>query len=375
MNQTDNNKILINLTNLTHSVGYGCSIVSILSLSGIKAMPSSKKETTIFRQWAMLHCLSAQYQETQTIHQRLSNEHLIEVHENTVLRDLKLLESAGLPLERTDTKPINWRIKKEWQDKIGGMTDAEALMIVLAAKHLQQALPATLTTTLQDLLVLAQKNLNAKHQQKDNHHAKWLDKIRVIPSQQPQLVPHIKADIQAVLTEALLNNQPVSAVYKGCELAKLSPLAVIVRGHVLYLAATRDDETEVKHFALHRFESVKLLYGEVFNQPDNFDVDVLLAQGWGDFQENINQKMIRLECWCDWDLKNHLVEMPLTKKQWIDFANPANGRYVLKAALPYTWQLLQWLLSQGSKIEVIKPVWLREKLHQEIQAMLKNYHT
>ncbi|MEN9429486.1 MAG: hypothetical protein RJA86_345, partial [Pseudomonadota bacterium] len=39
-------------------------------------MPSSKKETTIFRQWAMLHCLSSQYQETQTIHQRLANEHL-----------------------------------------------------------------------------------------------------------------------------------------------------------------------------------------------------------------------------------------------------------------------------------------------------------
>ncbi|MBL0231655.1 MAG: hypothetical protein IPP76_13040 [Moraxellaceae bacterium] len=33
---------------------------------------------------------------------------------------------------------------------------------------------------------------------------------------------------------------------------------------------------------------------------------------------------------------------------------------------------MQWLLSQGSKIEVIKPVWLREKLHQEIQADAQN---
>ena len=36
--------------------------------------------------------------------------------------------------------------KKDWQDKIGGMTDAEALMIVLAAKHLQQALHKQLLT-------------------------------------------------------------------------------------------------------------------------------------------------------------------------------------------------------------------------------------
>ena len=262
-------------------------------------MPSTKKETTIFRQWAMLHCLSSHYQETQTIHQRLANEHLIEVHENTVLRDLKSLERAGLPLDRTDTKPINWRIKKEWQNKIGGMTDAEALMIVLAAKHLQQALPATLTTALQDLLALAQKNLNAKHQQKDNHHAQWLNKIRIIPSQQPQVIPTIKADIQAILTTALLDNQPVSAVYKGQKLQKLSPLALVVRGNVLYLAATRDEKAEVKHFALHRFQSVALLFGEALNQPVAFDIDTLLAQGWGDFQDAIEEKIIKLQCWCD----------------------------------------------------------------------------
>ena len=80
-------------------------------------MPSSKKETTIFRQWAMLHCLSSQYQETQTIHQRLANEHLIEVHENTVLRDLKSLERAGLPLERTAPSRLTGALKKSGKIK------------------------------------------------------------------------------------------------------------------------------------------------------------------------------------------------------------------------------------------------------------------
>jgi predicted DNA-binding transcriptional regulator YafY len=287
------------------------------------------------------------------------------------LRDLKSLEKAGLPIERIDGKPINWRIKKDWQDKLGGMTDAEALMIVLADKYLEQALPSTLTKSLAALSTLAKKNLNTKKQQ---YSAQWLNKVRVIPAQQPQLIPDVAPDIKELLTKALLGKEVIEAVYKA-NILKLSPLALVLRGQVLYLAATRDDEAEVKHFALHRFESVKLLYGEIFNQPANFDVDVLLAQGWGDFQENIHQKMISLECWCDWDLKNHLVEMPLTKKQWIDFANPVNGRYMLKTALPYTWQLKQWLLSQGSKIEVVKPLWLREKLHEEVQIMLKNYHT
>ena len=107
-----------------------------------------------------------------------------------------------------------------------------------------------------------------------------------------------------------------------------------------------------------------LLYGEALNQPVGFDIDKLLAQGWGDFQDAIEEKVIKLQCWCDQQLKNHLIEMPLTQKQWIDFAKPVNGHYLLTVKLPYTWQLYQWLLSQGSRVQVIKPEWLRDKMSQ-----------
>jgi predicted DNA-binding transcriptional regulator YafY len=129
----------------------------------------------------------------------------------------------------------------------------------------------------------------------------------------------------------------------------------------------------VKHFALHRFQSVTLLYGETLNQPVNFDIDALLAQGWGDFQDAIAEKIIKLQCWCEKGLKDHLVEMPLTQKQWIDFAKPVNGRYLLTVKLPYTWQLYQWLLSQGSRLQVVEPEWLRDKMCQEVRGMLENY--
>lgn len=337
-------------------------------------MPSQKKESTIFRQWAMLHCLSASKQQTQDIHQRLASEHHIFVSENTVLRDLKSLESAGLPIERTDGKPINWYIKKEWKDKLGGMTDAEALMIFLAAQHLQHALPCTLLQPLQDLQSLAQKNLNAKQQQTTpNNHAQWLSKIRIIPAQQPQLIPTINLDVQRLLTQALLDNQPITARYKGYELTKLSPLALVVRGNVLYLAATCNEESEVKHFALHRFDSVELLYGETLNQPADFDIDRLLASGWGHFIDSERQQEIRLVCWCDTALKNHLVEMPLAKGQWFDFKNPVNGRYQLTVTLPYTWQLRMWLLSQGSRVQVQQPEWLRKEMREELERTLAAY--
>lgn len=332
-------------------------------------MPSQKKYETLLRQWMLLKILSPYKQTTQQIHQRLIEQNVI-VDENTTLRDLRKLEEAGLPINSTDTKPINWSIKKEWQDKIVGMTDNEALLVLLVKEYLQEILPSTMTKQLNELFVMAEKKLNTHHANQANQ---WFNKIRVIAAQQPQLAPTIQDNIKQTITQALIDNQVIRAKYKGYE-SLLSPLALVMRGQAIYLAATDFNEPDkVKHFALHRFNEAEMAYGEPFYSPENFSIDKLLEEGWGHFQHQQDEKMIRLECWCHVDLKRHLAEMRLADNQWLDFTKPVNGRYWLKVELPYTWQLKQWLLSQGSRIEVIKPVWLREELTEEIVTMLKNY--
>lgn len=333
-----------------------------------KNMPSQKSETTILRQWMLLKSLLSRYQTTQQIHQKMLEQD-ITISERTLLRDLKQLEAVGFPIKSSDSKPINWCLQKEWQEKIGGMTDAEALLVLLVKEYLQDTLPTTMTKQLDDLFVMAQKRLN------DNsiNQAQWLNKIRVIAAQQPQLAPFVKVEIKHIICQALIDNQVIRATYKSHEFL-LSPLALVIRGQILYLAAIDGSNVQqVKHFALHRFDEADIAYGEIFYTPENFDIDTLLKEGWGHFRHEQDENLIRLECWCDVDLKNHLTEMRLANNQWIDFANPVNGRYLLNVNLPYTWQLKQWLLSQGSKIEVIKPLWLRQELAGEIATMLKNY--
>ncbi len=332
-------------------------------------MPSQKTYETLLRQWALLKCLSSYNQTTQQVHKKLIAQGIV-INENTTLRDLRKLEEVGLPVKSTDTKPINWCIQKEWQDRVGGMTDNEALLVLLVKEYLQEILPSTMTKQLNELFVMAEKKLNTHQANQANQ---WLSKIRVIAAQQPQLAPTIQDNIKQTITQALIDNQVIRATYKGYE-SLLSPLALVMRGQTLYLAVVKgDDVTQVKHFALHRFDDVEIAYGEPFYQPENFNIDTLLKEGWGHFQHQQDEKMIRLECWCHVDLKRHLAEMRLADNQWLDFKKPVNGRYWLKVELPYTWQLKQWLLSQGSRIEVIKPVWLREELTEEIVTMLKNY--
>ncbi|MCB1659308.1 MAG: WYL domain-containing transcriptional regulator [Pseudomonadales bacterium] len=332
-------------------------------------MPSQKIHEALLRQWALLKCLSSYNQTTQQVHQKLI-EQGIEISERTVLRDLQQLEEAGLPVKSTDSKPFNWRIEKEWQDRVGGMTESEALLALLVKEYLQEILPSTMTKQLNELFVMAEKKLNTHHA---NQASQWFTKVRVIAAQQSQLPPSIEDNIKNTISQALIDNQVIRTTYKGYE-SLLSPLALVMRGQVIYLAATDFNEPDkVKHFALHRFNDAEIAYGEPFYNPANFSIDKLLEEGWGHFQHQHDEKMIRLECWCHVDLKRHLAEMRLADNQWLDFKKPVNDRYWLKVDLPYTWQLKQWLLSQGSRIEVIKPVWLREELTEEIVTMLKNY--
>src|SRR5690606_39781026 len=60
----------------------------------------------------------------------------------------------------------------------------------------------------------------------------------------------------------------------------LNPIAIIQRGVIIYLLATRTDDPEViiRTFALHRFTSVEILESAA-KTPDNFQLDTYLDAG------------------------------------------------------------------------------------------------
>lgn len=332
-------------------------------------MPSNDKTGAVLRQWAVIQCLTSSNQTTQQIHRLLETRFGIYVKENTVLRDLKTLHDAGLAIDRIEAKPLNWKLKKEFAARLGRMSEAEALMVVMAADHLRQALPFHLGDSLQTVVNQARDMLDRPRYKRlsGQIQAQWLEKVRVVSPQQPQIPPTVDEDVRQRMIDALLNEYPVSVIYKGVKLKRLSPLALVVRGGALYLAAARDDEPEVKRFALHRFESVEPLLTKAFVRPVDFDIDDLLRHGWADFQSE-GDGDVSLVLWCRRELKNHLWEMRLSENQWITPVQVTEGWYKVTANLPCTWQLRGWLLSQGESVQVREPYWLREEIKASLKA-------
>lgn len=164
----------------------------------------------------------------------------------------------------------------------------------------------------------------------------------------------------------MLNNKQIKAFYQpaGADRPKeyrLHPLGLILRGAVVYLAASAWSYSDVQLYALHRFSSVEILE-EAVRIPEGFDLDQALAKGLAEFANR--GEPIRLEIRCSEGVAAFLAETPLAADQ--QMKPEAGGWTRLTATVNDTWQLHWWLLGQGAGIEVIGPAGLREGIRNEL---------
>lgn len=171
----------------------------------------------------------------------------------------------------------------------------------------------------------------------------------------------------------MLNNKQIKAFYQpaGADRPKeyrLHPLGLILRGAVVYLAASAWSYSDVQLYALHRFRSVEILE-EAVQVPEGFNLDQTLAKGLAEFANR--GEPIQLEIRCDEGIAAFLAETPLSADQQME---PEAGVWTrLTATVNDTWQLHWWLLGQGAGIEVIGPEELRVGIRTELHDALELY--
>ncbi len=327
-------------------------------------------QDAIARQWVMLRQVP-RYPQTVTASSlvgRLAAEGH-KVTKRTVERDLQTL-SAYFPLVCSEeAKPFRWSWQKDAPSlDLPGLSPMEALMFQLAERHLGSLLPATALKALAPHFRLAEGTLTRFAQAKA-----WARKIRVVPTTQPLLPPKVSAEVYVAITDALLNERQLKAIYRrrGDQRGKdynLNPLALVQRGGVIYLVATAYHFADPLLFALHRFKSA-----ECIDVParlvEGFDIDAYIANGGLGFGGDGDK--IRLEALFEAGAAEHLAETALSADQVL--APTKDGRVRLKATVVNTPQLHWWLLGFGESVEVLRPGRLRKAISGSIEAMAKQY--
>lgn len=293
------------------------------------------------------------------------------VGKRTVERDLQSLATIFPLVSDERSKPFGWSWQKDAPAfDLPGISNSEAITLLLSREHLRNLLPASTIAQLQPYFALAKQKLSALEEHSGI--AGWQHKVRVIPATQPLVPPKIDEVVQATLHEALLSERQCHITYQKRESTKaesypVHSLGLVQRGQVLYLVCTIKTYPQVRILALHRILAADLLE-EAISSPADFDLDAYIASGaFGWFQK----ESIRLKAIFTAEVAAHLYETPLSEDQTM--TELPDGRIQLTATVLETLQLRWWLQGFGDAVEVVKPVQLRRQIAEGVQRLAECY--
>ena len=337
------------------------------------------KMSQIERQWLLLKLIGQQKQQQTTEHlwQSVQDEGA-ETTKRTVERDLEFLAWLFFPhIQSTmDGRTNTWYWGNNAKIWVPGLTENQALVMYMVEKNLIDLLPTVTVEHLKPYFDAARERLD----QVKTGTRSWKQKYRLIPSSQILIPALINSASANGIHDALLKDLSVEIGYRDrtknkTDKANIRPLAIVQRGPVLYVVYANDEEDDIHFIALHRIFSVKPLFFQPERKADTtFNIDEYIESGVLGFGHTYPipvGKQLSLEAIFSTKAGERLAETQLDRSQSIDLCN--DGRYMLKANLKFSGQLLWWLLSYGSDVEVVAPKELREIVLNSLKQAIQNY--
>ncbi|MGP4969566.1 helix-turn-helix transcriptional regulator [Psychrobacter aquimaris] len=284
----------------------------------------------------------------------------------TVQRDLNAL-AKRFPIEKNNANPQGWR----WRDdaplqSLPHMNLSQAVAFNMVEANLTQLLPPVILDELFPWFDLARRQLKNS---KVTH--SWIDRVRIEPATQPLIAPHIDLVSKDNIYHALFYQLQIKASYTRSNKSQaseylLNPIALIQRGVIIYLLATRTDDPKatIRTFALHRFASVEILESAA-QTPDNFQLDSYLDAGGMGFSHPLfgelpnHGKNTAIELQFTKQAGNSLTESKLSDDQTVTLND---DMLTIQATVNLTSQLVWWLRGFGNGLLTAKP----ELLHQAV---------
>jgi predicted DNA-binding transcriptional regulator YafY len=335
-------------------------------------MPAQTKGNIIQRQWEMLRLIPGHDLPGRTAADLAGALAMrgYEVTRRTVERDLENL-LACMPLEIDDgQRPQRWRWKRTTGVDVPGMEAAEAMALVMMRDAMSAHLPSCFMDALHSRFRQANKTLGTLA--RSGAHARWSDRVRVVPSHLVLRAPRIAPKIIQSLQRALLNDIPVDVSYQSLQDSiprprRLYPRALLLRGSSLYLIAHQRDAGEAAlHFAVQRFTAVRLRELEPW-PTTTFSLDAFMDDARNQFGAGT---LVELEATISTELYKILRDAPLSADMRV---TDNAGVLTLNATVRDTWALHTWILGHAEHIRVLAPVPLREQLADRIRAAAAQY--
>ncbi len=325
---------------------------------------------TLSRHWLILRMIPRRGRiATTEIRARLQTEYGIETTLRTIQRDLVTLEASEFPLECDSNRPAGWSWRKDAAVfDIPNMDPVTALTFKLAEIYLVKMLPHGVLSALQPYLKSADERLK---QITESSLSRWPDKVRVVSRNLTMIPPVVTEEIATAVYAAVLEERCFSAQYRtvGGSLKKyeVNPFGLVFVDSQTYLVASLNGHKAPVLLLLHRILSLEPLQTDAA-VPEGFDLgDYVATELSFPVGGDIHLKAVFSK---RTDVQR-LEEAPLASDQSI--VSRKDGRFEITVTIADSLQLRWWLHGFGNRVEVVKPLKLREEFKQLAHSLTAIY--
>ena len=291
----------------------------------------------------------------------------------TIQRDLQELSRLFPIVSDERSQPFGWSWKKDAKGyESPAMDPIQALTFSLAAQYLEPLMPKANFKRIEAFFSRAESVLIGNEKSKLHN---WRKRVKVIPENIRFKEPKVSLEIRQKIYHAVYEGIQIKALYKkrgskNSDKRHIHPLGIVIKGSMHYLICMMDeDQIEPRYLPLQRFEKVELLDDKV-REPKSFNLDHFIHKN--NLGYAFSDQLYTFEAIFDKTMAFHLLETPLNSSQVAK--EIGDNELLIQARVPDTLQFEQWLMGFGSKVEILKPIKLRNKFKLLAKELIKKYN-
>jgi predicted DNA-binding transcriptional regulator YafY len=318
------------------------------------------------RQWRILQSLLAARRGKSAAD--LARE--LEYHWRTVYRDLEALQLAGFPIftDRVEGKNL-WSVLETARHKIPIPLNLTELMALYFSRGMMTVLQGTVFyESLESFFQKIKATLPAET-------IEYLEKLEQsfeIGSKPYKHYDRLRETIDRI-SEATRQRKNIEIDYftmsrKKKTRRKVAPYKIWFFDGAFYLVGNCGLRKDIRIFALDRIKSLKLT-DETFEMPEDFTVEDFMQTSFGVFHGQPRKVRIRFAA----EIAGYISEKIWHASQTL--LPQKDGSIIFEAQVAGTDEIKFWVMSWGSKAQVLSPESLRNEIISEAEDTLKNYHT
>ncbi|HET8816411.1 MAG TPA: WYL domain-containing protein [Pseudidiomarina sp.] len=320
-----------------------------------------------------IYMLLALYERQRTVTELLevlADRELKPVSERTIQRDLDTLDGHfGLHQAGKQGRATLWAVDPVDFEELLELEDPVALALVVAEQQLDALGPMHTFDAVKPLFERARQQLAHR----DTPASRWLQRVCVTSAGHRLLGPNLSAELNDRLQDVALRQAAVKLNYHRhqgdpAQTIEATALGMFYRGSVSYLIIRQRANGRIRQLPFSRISHIQ--------ESVTFAADV------GDFQLKDYAhsgalafrfgEPFRLKAVVFNSVRREIEDAPLGSDQELHEIPGQPYNRQLEVTVPYTLNLIQWLLARAPYLKVIGPDDFRERFKQELEQALRN---